>query len=308
MRRLTLGIALMSAATLCWRKPTTRKLPTRHSRQCDNIYVANANGTNPVSVYRSNKVRLDAIDMAPINPATPTIRRIAFSQSGVLKVLSYEVLPGGIRTIGVTTLDSFGAPYQGADDPDFSPDGSKILYMRRPTPREWLCAARLNSPCCILRQPLPQSALHSTQARSPSHQAAPVAGRKRICFPARRLVLQLTLSSWLFGCQLRSRRAPVSLAHLRRPVLFLLRFYHSFAYFDVARTLASLLLRACPTPETSAHSSNTTCSTLTPASTTFPTTAGPVISPAATRISCTRTRSPASTTPAITSSGSTLFH
>lgn len=132
MTRLMLGAALFSAAAACWAQGYDPKIAfTSYQGNADNLYLANEDGSNPVSIYRANKVRLDAIDMAPVNVATPGAGRIAFSQSGVLKILTYQVSAGGITATGLTTLDAAGAPYEGANDPDFSPDGSKILYTRK---------------------------------------------------------------------------------------------------------------------------------------------------------------------------------
>jgi len=54
----------------------------------------------------------------------PSGGRIAFSELGTLKVLAYTASSSGIAVASVTTL-----PASGTGDPDFSPDGSKIIYV-----------------------------------------------------------------------------------------------------------------------------------------------------------------------------------
>ncbi len=135
MNRLIASIALLCATTAAWGQTYNPKIAySKFEGSADNLYLANADGSSPVIVYRSNKVRLGGIDIAPTNAATPAVGRIAFIQSGVLKVLSYTVSTSGISATVPTTLDSSGAPYQGAKNPDFSPDGSRILYARDTLP------------------------------------------------------------------------------------------------------------------------------------------------------------------------------
>lgn len=132
MYRLFVILALLlSSASALGQAYNPKIAYTKYEGNSDNLYLANADGSNPVIVYKANKVRLTGIDIAPANSATlPWVGRIAFVQSGVLKILSYTVSVTGITATVPITLDSTGAPYLGANRPDFSADGSKILYTR----------------------------------------------------------------------------------------------------------------------------------------------------------------------------------
>ena len=128
-------IALLLTTAAAWGQSYNPKIAyTKYEGTSDNLYLANADGSSPVIVYRANRVRLGGIDIAPTNATTPAVGRIAFIQSGVLKILSYTVSATGITATVPTVLDSTGAPYQGAKNPDFAPDGSKILYARDTLP------------------------------------------------------------------------------------------------------------------------------------------------------------------------------
>ena len=135
MKRSLIAAALLVACAMASAQTYNPKIAyTRYEGKSDNLYLANADGSSPVIVYRSGKVGLGGIDIAPTNAATPAVGRIAFVQSGVLKILSYTVAARGISATVPTTLDSTGAPYLGARNPDFSPDGSRIIYTRDTLP------------------------------------------------------------------------------------------------------------------------------------------------------------------------------
>ena len=130
-RLLAFALAILASMTTLAQTTYDPKIAyTSFEKNADNLYVANADGSKRVSVYKISKARLGAIDMAPVDPLDPTARKIAFTQAGVLKLLRFKVLPTSIAALSVVTLDSVGAPYQGANFPDFSPDGSKILYIK----------------------------------------------------------------------------------------------------------------------------------------------------------------------------------
>lgn len=95
---------------------------TSYEGKGDTIYLANADGSLRVAVHKTNKTTINGLDLGD--------GRIAFTESGVLKVISYTVTANGIVASAPVTLDATGAPYQGAAQPDFSPDGSHLLYLR----------------------------------------------------------------------------------------------------------------------------------------------------------------------------------
>lgn len=86
------------------------------ARNSANIVLAKQDGSKAVTVY-SARGNTSLIDFAPGGG------RIAFSDIGVLKVLTYNETNSTATATGVTTLVPSGADY-----PDFSPDGTKILY------------------------------------------------------------------------------------------------------------------------------------------------------------------------------------
>ncbi len=133
MRRHLLQIVALLAAfvTAAQAQVDPRIAYTSFEGSSDNLYVANDNGSSRFLVYKANKVRLEGIDMAPVDPLDPTLRRIAFVQAGVLKVVRFRVLASSVSVLGVTVIDAVGAPYQGAAFVDFSPDGSQLLYTKR---------------------------------------------------------------------------------------------------------------------------------------------------------------------------------
>lgn len=140
MKRFIASIALLFIATAAWGQAYNPQIAyTKFEGGSDNIYLANADGTKPVIVYKAYKVRLDGIDIDPTSTAASG--RIAFLQSGALKVLSYTVSPTGITATSPTTLAT-GAPYQG-ERLDFSPDGSKIIYTKFTSPPPALTDIRL---------------------------------------------------------------------------------------------------------------------------------------------------------------------
>ncbi len=124
---------LASMSTLAQTTYDPKIAYTSFEKNADNLYVANADGSKRVSVYKIGKARFGAIDLAPVDPSAPTIRKIAFTQGGVLKMLRFKVLPTSITYLDLVTLDSVGAPHQGSHFLDFSPDGSKILYIKSTT-------------------------------------------------------------------------------------------------------------------------------------------------------------------------------
>lgn len=131
MKRSLIAAALLVACAMASAQTYNPKIAyTGFASNAGNLYLANADGSNAVIVYKANKVRLGAIDLAPVSAAAPSTGRVAFVESGILKVLGYTVSASAIHVTGVTTLDATGAPYQGAGDPDFSPDGNQLLYTR----------------------------------------------------------------------------------------------------------------------------------------------------------------------------------
>lgn len=95
---------------------------TSYEGKGDTLYLANADGSFRVAVHKTNKTVISGLDLGA--------GRVAFTELGVLKVLTYTVTTKGITASAPITLDATGAPNQGAAQPDFSPDGNHLLYMR----------------------------------------------------------------------------------------------------------------------------------------------------------------------------------
>jgi hypothetical protein len=127
---LLLAVSLAAGSTLAQAAIDPQLAYTAYEGMYDNLYVANADGSNRFVVYKADKVRVTRIDMAPVDPLDPTLRRVAFTEAGVLKVVSFRLLANSVSVLGTTTLDAAGAPYQGAGLLDFSPDGSQLLYVK----------------------------------------------------------------------------------------------------------------------------------------------------------------------------------
>ena len=122
---LALALALAAVADAAPPGPTNynpRIAWTAIEGKGQTIYLANADGSAKFAVYKTNKTSLYGLDLAN--------GRVAFVEQGVLKVLHYTVTSGGIVASAPVTLDATGAPDQGARTPDFSPDGSYVLYGR----------------------------------------------------------------------------------------------------------------------------------------------------------------------------------
>jgi hypothetical protein len=100
--------------------PATNYVPaiaySSHSGKTSTLFLANQDGSNAISVYSSSK-NITEIDLAPGGG------KIAFSESGALKVLSYTASPSAVVVTGIVQLDVNAA------SPDFSLDGSKIVYQ-----------------------------------------------------------------------------------------------------------------------------------------------------------------------------------
>lgn len=120
MKRFIASIALFLATTVAWGQGYNPEIAyTQVAGKSATLYLANRDGTKAVAVYSvPTKTRhLGAPDFAPGGG------RIAFVDTGSLKVLSYTVTPTGISVTDTITLDNGYV-----DSPDFSPNGNSILY------------------------------------------------------------------------------------------------------------------------------------------------------------------------------------
>jgi len=82
------------------------------------IYVANADGTDAVSLYSTGHT-MSGVKFAP------TGNRIVFIEQNAIKVLTYAVSSQGVTTTNVTTLTT--EPYN-TYPVDVSPDGTQLLF------------------------------------------------------------------------------------------------------------------------------------------------------------------------------------
>lgn len=120
MKRLIVSLALLLAATAAWGQ--TAYDPTvayaNLEGRTTNLYLANADGTHVVRVASSAK-GINGIDFAPGGG------RIAFhDRAAGITVLSYTASNAGIKVDTVKVVAK-GPAYS---TPDFSSDGSRILY------------------------------------------------------------------------------------------------------------------------------------------------------------------------------------
>lgn len=122
LRMLALAAVLAASAGANAANYDPRIAWTSYEGKGDTIYLANADGSLKVAVYKTNKTIISGLDLGD--------GRVAFTESGVLKVFSYTVTANGIVASAPVALDTAGAPDQGAARPDFSPDGSRLLYLR----------------------------------------------------------------------------------------------------------------------------------------------------------------------------------
>jgi hypothetical protein len=117
MRRLLIAAAILVATVSSWAQAYDPKIAyVQSSRNLASIVLANQDGGKAATVYSSRRP-ISGVDFAPGGG------RIAFSEFGTLKVLAYTASSSGIVVGSVTTLAS------SAGDPDFSPDGSQIIYV-----------------------------------------------------------------------------------------------------------------------------------------------------------------------------------
>ncbi len=117
MRRLVVAALMLAASIASWAQTYDPRVAyVTSARNLQSIVLANQDGARAVTVYSSKKA-LSGVDFAPGGGS------ITFSESGTLKVLAYTVSSSGIVVNGVTTLAL------SAGEPDFSPEGTKILYV-----------------------------------------------------------------------------------------------------------------------------------------------------------------------------------
>jgi len=149
--------ALASMTTLAQTTYDPKIAYTSFEKNADNLYVANADGSKRVSVYKISKARLGEIDMAPVDPLDPTTRKIAFTQAGVLRLLRFKVLPTSITALSVVTLDAVGAPNSGArldqqraakhyqkSSTGYCSNTLSMLTSGKPSTRAWAISRRSN--------------------------------------------------------------------------------------------------------------------------------------------------------------------
>jgi hypothetical protein len=118
MHRLIASALMLLASLACVAQTTDPRTVAyvQSARNSANIILAKQDGSKAVTVY-STRGLAGGIDFAPGGG------RIAFNDLGALKVLTYTETSSTATATGVTTI----VP-SGADFPDFSPDGTKVLY------------------------------------------------------------------------------------------------------------------------------------------------------------------------------------
>lgn len=83
------------------------------------LYLANRDGTHAVKVYQGPaKVSISNPDLSPQGGA------VAFTEAGKLRLLAFQVTPTGVTPGPVQTLAN-----SAGSGPDFSPDGSMLVYQ-----------------------------------------------------------------------------------------------------------------------------------------------------------------------------------
>lgn len=116
-----IGAMLLFTASVSWGAPEIAY--TQLSGKTTNVYLANSDGSNAVRIYSANKSISD-IDLSPAGDM------IVFSESGTLKLLSLSISGSNVTVVSSSVLDT------AAGDPDFSPDGTKVLYIKESSARQ----------------------------------------------------------------------------------------------------------------------------------------------------------------------------
>lgn len=117
MKSTIIGIAVLVMSSIAFAQADM--IYTQAGSRADEMYLSNADLTNPVLLHSSE--RRGYLRDPDLHPAGG---QVAFIDTRELKLLSYSTNGGGrVSVDSVVTLDSGNAVY-----PDFSPDGSKILY------------------------------------------------------------------------------------------------------------------------------------------------------------------------------------
>lgn len=125
MNRFLLVLATLAAAGDCWGQTYKAEIAyTKFSGKADQIFLANSDGSRAVSVYSANKLRISGVDFAPGGG------RVAFTDtSGSLWVLPYTVTSSSIVPGTPLRLDGPDRDHGPIGAPDFSPDGTQLLYV-----------------------------------------------------------------------------------------------------------------------------------------------------------------------------------
>jgi hypothetical protein len=118
MRHLLLAVLMYAASLASWAQPDPFTVAyTKMSGTTLYIYLAKEDGSQAVPIYSSKK-SIAHIKLAPGGG------KLAFIEDLDLKVLTYTVAGTKVTVNTPSTLDT-----SGAQSPDFSPDGTKILYV-----------------------------------------------------------------------------------------------------------------------------------------------------------------------------------